>query len=53
MEVYIRSMSIWGPGLEGWEASRPILAGERVYEPRESPAPAPALLSPNERRRAL
>lgn len=52
MEAYIRSTSVWGPGLEGWEASRPILAGERVYKPRESPAPAPTLLSPNERRRA-
>jgi Beta-ketoacyl synthase, N-terminal domain len=52
MEVFIRSVSIWGPGLEGWEVSRPILAGEQPYEPRPSPAPAPALLSPNERRRA-
>ena len=51
MEAFIRGTSIWGPGLEGWEASRPILAGERTYELRESPAPAPALLSPNERRR--
>lgn len=52
MEAFIRSTAIWGPGLEGWEASRPILAGEQPYEPRLSPAPAPALLSPNERRRA-
>ncbi len=44
-------VSVWGPGLEGWQASRPVLAGETSYEPRPSPAPAPSILPPNERRR--
>jgi len=44
-------VSIWGPGLEGWAASQPVLAGETVYVPAPSPAPPPAILPPNERRR--
>ena len=47
----VLGLSVWGPGLEGWQASRPILAGETSYEPRPSPAPAPSILPPNERRR--
>jgi len=52
MEARIAGMSIWGPGLEGWSASRPILTGEQQYVVRESPPPPAALLSPTERRRA-
>lgn len=44
-------VSVWGPGLEGWAASRAILAGEAPYVPHPSPAPLPALLQPTERRR--
>jgi hypothetical protein len=47
----ILGVSVWGPGLEGWAASRPVLAGEQPYAPRESPAPPPAMLSATERRR--
>lgn len=47
----IIGVSIWGPGLEGWAASQPILAGAEPYEPRPSPAQAPAILAPTERRR--
>ena len=47
----IAAAALWGPGLEGWEASLPVLRGEVPYEPRLSPAPAPALLPPAERRR--
>lgn len=50
MRVWVRGVSVWGPGLEGWAASALILAGSG-YVPRPSPAPAPALLPPNERRR--
>ena len=46
----MQAVSIWGPGLEGWAASVPILAGG-AYVPRASPPPAPALLPANERRR--
>ena len=47
----IVGVSVWGPGLEGWAASRPVLAGAKPYEPSLSPPPVPALLSPTERRR--
>ncbi len=47
----IVGVSVWGPGLEGWDASRPILAGAKPYEPRHSPPPVPELLAPTERRR--
>jgi len=47
----IIGVSVWGPALEGWEASRAVLAGEADYLPAASPAPLPAILSPNERRR--
>ncbi|WGF86689.1 beta-ketoacyl synthase chain length factor [Marinivivus vitaminiproducens] len=50
--AYIAGVAIWGPGLEGWEASRPILAGYQAYVLRDSPPPPPAFLSSNERRRA-
>ncbi len=47
----ILGVSLWGPGLEGWTASKSVLAGQEPYAPRESPLPAPAMLPPNERRR--
>ena len=47
----ILGVGLWGPGLEGWAASRPVLAGAVPYEPRASPAPPPALLAATERRR--
>lgn len=47
----IVGVSVWGPGLEGWAASRLVLAGAKPYEPRPSPPPVPAILPPTERRR--
>jgi hypothetical protein len=47
----IIGVSVWGPGLEGWVASRAVFAGEADYVPAASPAPPPAILSSNERRR--
>lgn len=52
LSAIIRGVSLWGPGLEGWAASLPILAGTVPYVPAASPAPAPALLPAAERRRA-
>lgn len=56
MKAAVLGVSVWGPGLEGWQASRAILAGEVPYEPRDafrdSPAPAPGILGATERRRA-
>lgn len=51
MRAYVLGVSVWGPGLEGWEASRPVLAGLADYVPTASPPPAPAMLSATERRR--
>jgi hypothetical protein len=47
----IIGVSVWGPALEGWAASQPVLSGNADYVPVESPAPPPAILPPNERRR--
>ena len=47
----VLGVSVWGPGLEGWAASRAVLAGDSPYEPRPSPPPPPAILPPTERRR--
>ena len=52
LEACIIGAGVWGPGLEGWAASRLILAGALPYEPRPSPAPPPAILPATERRRA-
>ncbi len=43
LEACITGVSVWGPGLEGWAASQPILAGAVPYEPHLSPPPAPAI----------
>lgn len=50
--VYLRGVGLWGPGLEGWAASRPVLAGEADYVARERHPPTPPMLSPTERRRS-
>ena len=44
-------VGIWGPGLEGWAASRPILAGEAAWKELSSAPPAPTILPATERRR--
>ena len=51
LRARILGVSVWGPGLESWAASRPILAGVSPYESRPSPPPPPALLPATERRR--
>lgn len=45
-------LSVWGPGLSGWAASEPVLAGLAPWSFAEAAAPPPALLAPTERRRA-
>jgi hypothetical protein len=51
LEAGIAGAGLWGPGLEGWAASLPVLRGEAAYVPAPSPPPAPAILPANERRR--
>jgi hypothetical protein len=51
MQAFVSGVAVWGSGLHGWEASQAVLAGDAPYVPHEAPPPAPALLSPTERRR--
>ena len=48
----IAGLGLFGPGLPGWNASRPILAGEAPYEARATVIPSPEALPATERRRA-
>ena len=51
MEAFVRSVSVWGPGLQGWAASQPVLRGAQDYVASEANPPLPTLLSATERRR--
>jgi hypothetical protein len=48
----VKSVGIAAPGLAGWSAAIPILSGAAPYLLAAEPPYAPALLPPNERRRA-
>ncbi|MDE2006245.1 MAG: beta-ketoacyl synthase chain length factor [Rhodospirillales bacterium] len=48
----ILGVGVWGPGLQGWPASRAVLAGRADFVSVEMPVPALSLLAPTERRRA-
>jgi hypothetical protein len=48
----LKAIGIAAPGLSGWSAAAPVLAGGADYLPAAEPPYAPALLPPNERRRA-
>ncbi len=50
--VFLNGIGLRGPGLDGWTASAPILAGRAPYRAAPTSIPPPALLPPNERRRA-
>lgn len=50
--LYVEAVGLAAPGLPGWSASRATLAGDAPYVAAELPPYAPALLPPNERRRA-
>lgn len=50
---YIEGVGLCGPGMAGWAASRPMLAGDAEYVPAETAPPPSSLLPPNERRRAV
>jgi hypothetical protein len=51
--IYLEGIGLWGPGLEGWQASQRVLAGLEDYAPAPTAPPPAALLPPNERRRAV
>lgn len=51
MKVYVEGIGLVGPGLNGWEASQPILAGTAPYEKADIVIPPSTMLPPAERRR--
>ncbi len=52
MEVTIKGVGLFAPGLLGWEAGRAVLAGLRPFQPEALPDPDAMMLPPNERRRS-
>jgi hypothetical protein len=52
IRVHVEGIGLWAPRLPGWEVARPVLAGEADAPDVAAPRPSPALLPPNERRRA-
>ena len=51
MRAFIDGVGLFGPGLSGWQASRPILAGAAPYRHAATTIPSVELLPPAERRR--
>jgi hypothetical protein len=52
ISAHVSGIALQGPGLDGWAASRGVLAGQRPYQPAALPPPAGASLPATERRRA-
>lgn len=52
IRVYVNSVGLAAPGLEGWAKGRRVLTGELPYLPQALNRYKPRLLPPNERRRA-
>jgi len=51
MHVFVDGIGLIGPGLAGWEAARPVLAGQAPYREAATIVPAVDLLPAAERRR--
>jgi len=52
MRAFVEGVGLVGPGLNGWQASRALLAGEQAYRPAPTAVGASTLLPAAERRRA-
>ncbi len=50
--AYVEGIGLWAPRLPGWDAARRILRGDAEAPSTPVARPTPALLAPNERRRA-
>lgn len=50
--VYVEGVGLLAPGLQGWLAAAPVLAGKTPYAPAPTEVPATTLLPAAERRRA-
>jgi hypothetical protein len=53
MRVYVEGVGLRGPGLDGWEASAPVLSGAQHYVAAPTRLPPATLLPANERRRNI
>jgi hypothetical protein len=53
MRVFVEGVGLCGPGLDGWAASREVLAGDQDYVSAPVKIPVGTLLPANERRRAV
>ena len=53
MRAFVEGVGLCGPGLNGWAASRPMLAGVERYAPAPVVVPPSPLLPANERRRMV
>lgn len=53
LRLCIDALEVLGPGLPGWGASRPVLAGEASYHQEPVTLQPPPQLSPAERRRTV
>ncbi len=51
MRIFVEGVGVLGPGLNGWQASRPVLAGEMPYVATPTVLSASDLLPAAERRR--
>jgi hypothetical protein len=51
MRAFVEGVGLLGPGLSGWQASRPLLAGDAAYVPMPTVVTASELLPAAERRR--
>jgi hypothetical protein len=52
MVLYVHAVGVLGPGLDGWTATRAILAGLEPYHARPTRKPVPDILPATERRRS-
>jgi hypothetical protein len=52
MRAFVEGIGLVGPGLNGWQASRAMLAGGQAYRPASTSVSACTLLPAAERRRA-
>ena len=51
MTVWLESVGLCAPGLNGWDQARPVLMGAEAYRRQALPPPRATLLAANERRR--
>jgi hypothetical protein len=51
MKVFVESVGLFGPGLHGWQAARPVLAGTQPYVGGDLGLPSLDMLPAAERRR--